>query len=68
MCMFAEHFDFFLGIMPLLNFEPSLMHGIDIYYVQHFQAMLECGVCELARSFFHFITKMRQQRNLISIH
>ena len=63
--MFAEHFDFFLGIIPLLNFEPSLMHGIGIYYVQHFQAMLEC---ELARSFFHFITKMRQQRNLISIH
>ena len=32
---------------------PSLMHGIAIRYVQHCQAMLECGVCELAH--FSFI-------------
>ena len=29
---------------------PSLMHGIAILYVQHCQAMLERGVCELACS------------------
>ena len=31
----------------------SLMYGIGIHYVQHFQAMFERGVCKLARSFFH---------------
>ena len=30
---------------------PSLIQGIGIHYVQHFQAMLDCGVCELAHSF-----------------
>ena len=34
---------------------PSFMHGIAIRYVQHCQAMLERGVCELAHSFFHHI-------------
>ena len=29
------------------------MHGIAIRYVQHCQAMFECGVCELAHFFFH---------------
>ena len=31
---------------------PSYMHGIAIHYVLHCQAMLECGVCELAESLF----------------
>ena len=34
---------------------PSLMLGIDIRCIQHSQAMLECGVCALAHSFFHYI-------------
>ena len=29
------------------------MHGITIPYAQHCQAMLECGMCELAHFFFH---------------
>ena len=33
---------------------PSLLHGIAICYVQHCQTMLECAVCELAHSFFHY--------------
>ena len=33
---------------------PSLMLGIAIHCIQHSQAMLERGVCELAHSFFHF--------------
>ena len=32
----------------------SLMLGIAIHCIQHSQAMLERGVCELAHSFFHF--------------
>ena len=32
----------------------SLMLGIAICCIQHSQAMLERGVCELAHSFFHF--------------
>ena len=38
---------------PFLSDCPSLMLGIAIHCIQHFQAMLECGVCELAQSFFH---------------
>ena len=30
------------------------MLGIAIHCIQHSQAMLERGVCELAHSFFHF--------------
>ena len=37
---------------------PSLMHGIAFPYVQHCQAMLGHGVCELAHSFFHFVIMM----------
>ena len=33
---------------------PSLMLWIAIRCIQHSQTMLECGVCELAHSFFHF--------------
>lgn len=33
---------------------PSLIHGIAICHVQHSQGMLECSVCELAHSLFHF--------------
>ena len=33
---------------------PSLMLGIAIRCIQHSQAMLERGVCELAHSFFHW--------------
>ena len=32
------------------------MLGIAIHYIQHSQAMLERGVCELAHSFFHYVT------------
>ena len=31
------------------------MHDIAICYLQHCQAMLEHGVCERARAFFHFV-------------
>ena len=41
-------------ISPFLSDCPSLMLGIAIHYIQHSQAMLERGVCELAHSFFHF--------------
>ena len=30
------------------------MLGIAIHCIQHSQAMVECGVCELAHSFFQF--------------
>ena len=33
---------------------PSLMLGIAIRCMQHSQAMVERGVCELAHSFFHY--------------
>ena len=39
---------------PFLSNCPSLMLGIAIHCIQHSQAMLERGVCELAHSFFHF--------------
>ena len=41
-------------ISPFLSDCPSLMLGIAIHCIQHSQAMLERGVCELAHSFFHF--------------
>ena len=37
---------------PFLSDCPSLMLGIAIHCIQHSQAMLERGVCELAHSFF----------------
>ena len=40
---------------PFLSDCPSLMLGIAIPCIQHSQALLERGVCELAHSFFHFI-------------
>ena len=40
---------------PFLSDCPSLMLGIAIPCIQHSQAMLERGVCELAHSFFHWI-------------
>ena len=47
-----------LELLPICDYDflsdcPSLMHGIIIRNVQHCQAMLECGVYELAYSFFH---------------
>ena len=39
---------------PFLSDCPSLMLEIAIHCIQHSQAMLERGVCELAHSFFHF--------------
>ena len=38
---------------PFLSDCPSLILGISIHCIQHSQAMLERGVCELAHSFFH---------------
>ena len=45
----------FLGAIyiPFLSDCPSLMLGIAIHCIQHSQAKLERGVCELAHSFFH---------------
>ena len=40
--------------IPFLSDWQSLMLGIAIHCIQHSQAMLERGVCELAHSFFHF--------------
>ena len=37
---------------PFLSDCPSLLLGIAIHCIQHSQAMLERGVCELAHSFF----------------
>ena len=39
--------------IPFLSDCPSLILGIAIHCIQHSQAMLERGVCELAHSFFH---------------
>ena len=41
--------------IPFLSDYPSLMLGIAIHCIQHSQAMLERGVCELAHSFFHYV-------------
>ena len=38
---------------PFLSDCPSLMLGIAIHCIQHSQAMLDRGVCELAHFFFH---------------
>ena len=44
-------------ISPFLSDCPSLpvMLGIAIHCIQHSQAMMERGVCELAHSFFHLL-------------
>ena len=34
---------------------PNTNYDSGIHYVQHFQAMLKPGVCELAHSFFHYL-------------
>ena len=39
---------------PVLSDCPSLMLGFTIHYIQHSQAMLERGLCELAHFFFTF--------------
>ena len=39
--------------IPFLSDCPWLKLGIAIHCIQHSQAMLERGVCELAHSFFH---------------
>ena len=44
-------------ISPFLSDCTSLKLGIAIHCIQHSQAMLERGVCELAHSFFHFKRK-----------
>ena len=48
-------FDPFKGqfISPFLSDCPSLMLGIAIHCIQHSQAMMDRGVCELAHSFVH---------------
>ena len=42
------------------------MLGIAIHCIQHSQAMLECGVCELAHSFFHFRNSLNQFKSFFS--
>ena len=44
---------------------PSLMLGIAIRCIQHSQAMLERGVCELPHFFFHFALLKLLQKSLI---
>ena len=39
--------------IPFFVWLPVAMLGIAIHRIQHSQAMLERGVCELAHSFFH---------------
>ena len=41
------------GETGFLSDYPSLMLGFAAHCIQHSQAMLERGVCELAHSFFH---------------
>ena len=53
-------------ISPFLSDCPSLMLGISIHCIQHSQAMLERGVCELAHSFFHY--NRREVRTKIDLH
>ena len=40
------------------------MLGIAIHCLQHSQAMLERGVCELAHSFFHYARYQRVPENV----
>ena len=42
------------------------MLGIAIHCIQHSQAMLERGVCELAHSFFHLLIGIKFVRVLFS--
>ena len=44
--------------IPFLCDCLSLMLGIAIHCIQHSQAMLERGVCELAHSFFHKVNNL----------
>ena len=58
-CIFTGNADLIFEeqfISPFLSDCQSLpvMLGIAIHFIQHSQAMLERGVCELAHSFFHF--------------
>ena len=46
---------------PFLSDCPSLILGIVIHCIQHSQAMLERGVCELAHSFFHSIKNVPEK-------
>ena len=43
---------------PFLSDCPSLILGIAINCIQHSQAMLERGICELAHSFFHLLLEI----------
>ena len=47
---------------PFLSDCPSLMLAIAIHCIQHSQAMLERGVCELAHSFFHISMLMFREK------
>ena len=51
---------------PFLIDCPSLMHGIGVYYVQHFQAMSERGVCELAHFFFQMKYKKNEKKKVLA--
>ena len=57
-CWFDHFEEQFMS--PILSDCPSLMLGIAIHCIQHSQAMLERGVCELAHSFFHFLSESRR--------
>lgn len=49
---------------------PSPMHDIGMHYAQHFQVMLERGVCELAHSSFiiFFINALSYKKSYIIIY
>ena len=56
-------------ILPILDYDflsdcQSLMFGIGIHYVQHFQAMLELGVSELELDHFFFHLLLNVLMNL----
>ena len=56
-------------ISPFLSDCPSLILGIAIHCIQHSQAMLERGVCELAHSFFHYFyaPKIEDQGHIVFV-
>ena len=68
MCISTGNFDsiiwYFKGAIYIpfeLSDCPSLMLGIAIHCIQHSQAMLECGLCELANSFFYFFQCLKDR-------
>mgnify|MGYP003683265757 CR=1 FL=1 len=51
----------------LSNCPSLIMLGIAIQCIQHSQAMLERGVCELAHSSFHFTLSIHQMQTILFV-